>query len=86
MAGVFKSFKEDTKLMGLKPIRFVYRYGFRTIAKMWFQLKDDLIGMHIGGQTDRRTRKQTSDLQAVVVLLFYVHGKYLRSSWDGQLT
>ena len=22
----------------------------------------------------------------VVVLLFYVHGKYLRSCWDGQLT
>ena len=23
---------------------------------------------------------------AVVVLLFYVHGKHLRSCWDGQLT
>ena len=29
--------KKETKLMGLKPIRFV-----RTEAKMWFQLKDDL--------------------------------------------
>ena len=25
------------------------------------------------------------DLDVVVVLMFYVHGKHLRSSWDGQL-
>ena len=25
-------------------------------------------------------------LDVVDVLLFYVHGKYLRSCWDGQLT
>ena len=29
---------------------------------------------------------QTMYFVVVVVLLFYVHGKHLRSCWDGQLT
>ena len=41
----YKKFKnkKKMKLMGLKPIRFVHGYRFRTKAKMWFQLKDDLL-------------------------------------------
>ena len=40
-SGVNKKFTE-TKLMGQKPISSVHGYGFRTEAKMLFQLKHDL--------------------------------------------
>ena len=33
-----------------------------------------------------KARKFFISFVVVVVLLFYVHGKHLRSCWDGQLT
>ena len=30
--------------------------------------------------------REPGEIIVVVVLLFYVHGKHLRSCWDGQLT
>ena len=38
------------------------------------------------GLSEHKVKRKTFALSKVIVMLFYVHGKHLRSCQDGQLT
>ena len=42
--------------------------------------------IYIHGVFTEKPCSKSLDFVVVVALLFYVHGKHLRSFWDGQLT
>ena len=56
--------------------------GCLGVVIVSFWLQDCLLSI----QSDHKSVCKMVSRYVVVVLLFYVHGKHLRSCWDGQLT